>query len=969
MATLSPVTSPLLPGPGEAQVLAGRYALERPLGSGGYATVWQAFDRKLGRRVAIKRLAQPTPRVLARFEREMRVLASLRHPNVVGLLDTGQDEDGRPFLVMELIEGQSLAELTADRPLEPLHAARVVRDAALGVAHAHDHDLLHRDLKPENVLVEDDDGRGRVVDFGVALLLGDAARLTGVGGSPGTPAYMAPEQVAPDGAASAQSDVYALGATLYFALTGAPPFEADSLPRLALRIVDTLPTSTRAARPAVPPALDALVLRCLAKDPTRRPRGARALAEELERLLARPAAAAPGLGLAGEGSSGPALALADSGGSEPILLDDDEEEEHEDEPPADERRARRRETSPLEALAPVLAAARRHVPTPTWHTVGRLLLAAVALIVIVNVARRLRLAADVASTRPPTPGQGAKPPPPPSRRPPAPTTPAPPASPSAPAPAPSPPAPTPAAPAEPADAALAARQLLAEGRVREALPLLGRALQAAPRDVELLALRADARRRCDDPAGAEQDLKALVALAPDRMEAWATLARLLLNRGAGAPAAEAAARAIALEPDRAELHVLRGQGLVLARDLRGAEAAFGRALELDPRQRAALRSRAEARRKLGDAAGADADMAELDRLTSLPEPEAAPTDTGAWPQLLARGLGPPPPPHPASFLASWAAQDPVALQGQARDWRGQVNLGHALAAHGSWSAALESYGKAVKDDPARAEPRVARGDALLVLGRPRDALQDYEAALADPSPAAPGSGADAAAPRLGGLAAARRGRALALGCLGRLSEAREELERALGAEPNAPAGLAIQSHLLELEGKLPEAVQSVERALQLGGGRAPALLRQQARLLLQLGQAGPARTAAERALEYAPEDPEATLVLAAIDLVQGQRSSARTRCERLLERGVRADARVLLGLLRAADGDLEGARGEVEVALGRPQEAPPEAWGARGLLRHATGREGARADLERFLELRPAHPAAPLAEAALRDAR
>jgi serine/threonine protein kinase len=211
----------------EAGLLAGRYRLVRSLGRGGFSEVWQAEDRVLGRAVAVKVFTGHAgqPDLVARFHREARTVAGLRHPNVVSVFDAGTDE-GVPFVVMELLAGPSLDELLATRgPLPVEVALGYAEQAAAGLAAAHAAGVVHRDIKPAN-LVLDSDGTLKVVDFGIARLAEASSSLTATGVTFGTPAYLSPEQAAGQ-PAGPRSDLYALGCVLYALLTGAPPFSGE----------------------------------------------------------------------------------------------------------------------------------------------------------------------------------------------------------------------------------------------------------------------------------------------------------------------------------------------------------------------------------------------------------------------------------------------------------------------------------------------------------------------------------------------------------------------------------------------------------------------------------------------------------------------------------------------------------------------------------------------------------------------
>jgi serine/threonine protein kinase len=269
----------------------GRYELRAALGQGGCGTVYQAWDPRHERLVALKLFTRPEglpadARLLDRFEREVKATARLRHPGIVPLLDSGVEE-GQPYLVTELVAGGSLdARIERSGPLAPQEAARLVRDIARAVEYAHSEGVLHRDLKPANVLLTPD-GSAQVVDFGLALLEDKDTRLTESGMALGTPAYMPPEQVdARKRVLDARSDVYALGATLHHALSGAPPFDADSVEAVFAALLYQEAEAPGLRQPGVPEDLDTIVLRCLQKEPDARYPTCAALADDLDRVLA-----------------------------------------------------------------------------------------------------------------------------------------------------------------------------------------------------------------------------------------------------------------------------------------------------------------------------------------------------------------------------------------------------------------------------------------------------------------------------------------------------------------------------------------------------------------------------------------------------------------------------------------------------------------------------------------------------------
>jgi tRNA A-37 threonylcarbamoyl transferase component Bud32 len=251
------------------------YTVLRELGRGGMGVVYEAIHAVMGRRVAVKLLHPELLRhsaAVARFHREVRAAARLAHRNLVTAFDAGQAGE-RHFLAMELVQGQSLADLLRrDGPLSVAEACRIVREAALGLAHAHQSGLIHRDIKPHN-LMRTADGTVKVLDFGLAALTGDCPSggcATAPNAVMGTPDYMAPEQAEDARRADARSDVYSLGCTLFHLLTGQTPFGAKSVLLKLLAHRGEAPPSACRLRPEVPAALDAVLRRALAKRPAER---------------------------------------------------------------------------------------------------------------------------------------------------------------------------------------------------------------------------------------------------------------------------------------------------------------------------------------------------------------------------------------------------------------------------------------------------------------------------------------------------------------------------------------------------------------------------------------------------------------------------------------------------------------------------------------------------------------------------
>ena len=277
-------TDQTLVSPRHPPPIAGYDVLEI-IGRGGMSVVYKAHQKSLNRVVALKVLPagmQAGPDVAARFRVEAEAIARLQHPNIVQIYEAGEC-NGVPYYAMEYIDGPTLSQVLRDGPMAPTQAAECLEQVARAVQYAHAHGVLHRDLKPANVLLAD---VPKIADFGLAKVLNSRNELTVTGQVLGTPTYMAPEQVrgAPSGVGPA-SDVYSLGAVLYAALTGQPPFRGQTVYATMTQVADDEPPPPRSLGQTVPRDLETICLKCLHKDPLRRYATAQELADDLRRWL------------------------------------------------------------------------------------------------------------------------------------------------------------------------------------------------------------------------------------------------------------------------------------------------------------------------------------------------------------------------------------------------------------------------------------------------------------------------------------------------------------------------------------------------------------------------------------------------------------------------------------------------------------------------------------------------------------
>ncbi len=271
------------------QVLGGKYRIERILGEGGMGFVVAATHLQLDEKVAIKLILPEAARskeAVDRFLREARAAVKIKSEHVVRVSDVGTLDSGMPFIVMEYLSGQDLAELLhASGPLPAEQAIEFVLQACEALVEAHGLGIIHRDLKPANLfLTRRADGSPcvKVLDFGISKIdTGESKGMTATSAVMGSPMYMSPEQMKSSRNVDARTDIWALGVILYELLAGVPPYDAETVPMLCVKVMQEAPPPLRATRPDLPPALETVILRCHEKDPERRFRTVGELAEAL----------------------------------------------------------------------------------------------------------------------------------------------------------------------------------------------------------------------------------------------------------------------------------------------------------------------------------------------------------------------------------------------------------------------------------------------------------------------------------------------------------------------------------------------------------------------------------------------------------------------------------------------------------------------------------------------------------------
>ncbi len=283
------------------RVVGSRYRLERLLGVGGMGSVYLATHVQVGKSFALKMLHNEGAEgssARERFLREARVAATVKHPGIVDVFDVGETEDGEPYMVMELLHGESLADRLRNGKLAPHRAMKIAREvlAALGAAHAKG--IVHRDIKPQNIFLEERGGEdvARVLDFGIAKDLGaEASALTHTGAAVGTALYMSPEQATARKDIDARADIWAVGVVLYEMLVGEPPFLAPTLSAVIAKIVTEDPPGMVAKNHDIARALEEIVFGALVRDPAKRTKSAESFAKSLEEFERREATTDPSL--------------------------------------------------------------------------------------------------------------------------------------------------------------------------------------------------------------------------------------------------------------------------------------------------------------------------------------------------------------------------------------------------------------------------------------------------------------------------------------------------------------------------------------------------------------------------------------------------------------------------------------------------------------------------------------------------
>ncbi len=327
---------------GDQGMVGGRYQLEGLLGRGGMAEVWRAMDTRLGRPVAVKQLRADLatdPTFQARFRREAQSAAGLNHPTIVAVYDTGEEPDPHtgvsvPYIVMELVEGQTLRDVLRDgRKILPERALELTQGVLDALSYSHKAGIIHRDIKPANVMLTRT-GQIKVMDFGIARAVADtSATMTQTAAVIGTAQYLSPEQARGE-TVDARSDLYSAGCLLFELLVGRPPFVGESPVSVAYQHVREMPMAPSELDPVITPDIDAITLKALAKSPDDRYQSAREMWRDMARVLSGQQATAvvPPIPADNDGATRvvPSVPVVPATQPEPDPLDDDFDDEDEE---------------------------------------------------------------------------------------------------------------------------------------------------------------------------------------------------------------------------------------------------------------------------------------------------------------------------------------------------------------------------------------------------------------------------------------------------------------------------------------------------------------------------------------------------------------------------------------------------------------------------------------------------------------
>ena len=880
----------------------GPYLIQGQVARGGMGVVLRALDRRLNRPVALKLLTATSPDELARrrFVREVQALARLDHPHVVRVLDAGEHQ-GLLYLAMELVDGEALAtRIERLGPLEPRAAAELGVQLARALGYAHGEGLVHRDVKPSNVLLQRAGG-AKLVDFGLVRDMDpERSHLSRTGVYLGTPGYWPPEQalgqVARIGPAS---DVYGLGATLYAALSGRPPFVFDDIASYVHAAEQAAPLPLRRLRPELDPTLERVLMRCLERDPARRHPTAGALGDELEAWLAgerdpaprRRAALLLGLGLIGLGGAtavvlvtlGRSHTPAETAPSVPapaaptasreVELARAEELLDLDPRGAEETAAELLARSPLDARArrlrglALVGLGRRAEALPELESALAAgqddppLRAALALARLAARDPRGALAeAEAALLHAPqlvlahhARGEALL------------------------------------ALGELARAEEAADRAVARRRDRTAAPGLN-AAGAANGLAAALALRAHVRHLRGNQAGALADLDQALTLAPRRADWLEQRASLHLAAGRAAPGLSDLERALAVEPTSTRALCLQAVALLRLGRREEALRSAERAVESDRYAGPAYLARADALRELGRARESEAD---LDHALAL---------------------------DPTLHEALGKRAELRRLRGAAEE-------------------ALDDLTRALALEPDSVRLLARRAELLLARGDAERALEDANLALQR----APGD-------REVLLSAAR----VRLG-RGELELARTMIDLVLAQDPDSRAGLVLRAGVHVRRGELARARADLDRVLERDPHDLEARV-DRASVLRGLGEDAASLADLEQVLARAPGHGRAHLerglTRLALKELEGAAEDARIALE---ERPRDASAHFLAGELAATRGAWPAALASFDRALVLAPDHPDVLFSRAQVRARQQDMDGWRRDVDRVLELAPDH--------------